>query len=124
MQNVIFHKNVILYPNIFSVPYLEQVIILANSLRYNDAARACVDAFEAATSDEDHVILKYSRAMMLLLTKCVQNVEEGFKELQELLESDRMDWKSEFPAIYYGLGMCIMWTLLFKNIFNIIYLLF
>ena len=86
------------------MPYLEQVVKLAKDRRFIEAARVCVDAFEAATSDEDHVILKYSRAMMLLLTKSVQNVEEGFKELQELLASDRMDWKSEFPAIYYGLG--------------------
>ena len=93
------------YNNYFSVPNLEQVVILANSSRFNEAARECVNGFEAATSDEDHVILKYSRAMMLLLTKSIPNVEEGFKELQELLESDRMDWKSEFPAIYYGLGM-------------------
>ena len=94
------------------MPYLEQVVKLAKDRRFIEAARACVDAFEAATSDEDHVILKYSRAMMLLLTKSVQNVEEGFKELQELLASDRMDWKSEFPAIYYGLGMyslCSNW---------------
>ena len=93
-----------LYYNYFSVPNLQQVVTLANSSRFNEAARECVNGFEAATSDEDHVILKYSRAMMLLLTKSIPNVEEGFKELQELLASDRMDWKSEFPAIYYGLG--------------------
>ena len=99
------------------MPNLQQVVTLANSSRFNEAARECVNGFEAATSDEDHVILKYSRAMMLLLTKSIPNVEEGFKELQELLESDRMDWKSEFPAIYYGLGMYYEGTLLLKNIF-------
>ena len=89
---------------------------LAKASRYLEAADICTDALDVITSDEEYVVLKYSQARLLLYTKSLPNLEKGYvtlKQLHNLERVDRsgqftgyfvLDWKSKFPAIYYGLG--------------------
>ena len=42
----------------------------------------------------------------MLYSKSMENVKEGYEQLQKLFESEELSlWNAEFPAIFYGLGM-------------------
>ena len=43
--------------------------------------------------------------MIMLYSKSMENVKEGYEQLQKLYESEDLSlWNAEFPAIFYGLG--------------------
>ena len=69
------------------------------------AAQICVDARKEVENIAELVIIEYCNSMALLHSKDLKNVEHGYNDLKEIFHSGWVkDWKSEFPAIYYGLG--------------------
>ena len=89
---------------LFSVPYLNNFVKHFKAQRYLEASKSCIDAFAVAKSDEENIALNYCHSMALLFSKNIASAEEGYNNLKELYESELVEWKTEFPAIYYGLA--------------------
>ena len=69
------------------------------------ASQICVDARKEVENIAELVIIEYCNSMALLHSKDLKSIEHGYDDLKEIFYSGWVkDWKSEFPAIYYGLG--------------------
>ena len=103
LQNIYFYCS-LKRISLFSVPYLNNFVQHFKAQRYLEASKNCIDAFAVAKTDEENIVLKYCHSMALLCSKNLASAEKGYKNLKELHDSELVEWKTEFPTIYYGLA--------------------